>query len=124
MELYAITSQPQHEVSMEGAARVKMRMLIGPEQAAPTFHMRHFEIAPGGHTPHHQHDYEHEVLILKGAGTVRSEDGDRPFKPGEVIYVPPDEKHQFINGGQDACEFICLIPAPKACCGESGPCAT
>ena len=117
MELHSITSRPQNDVVMDGADGVKMRMLIGPEQNAPTFHMRHFEVAPGGHTPHHHHDYEHEVLILKGTGTVRSAQGDRAFKPGDVIFMPPNEKHQFVNDGHEACEFICLIPAPRTCCG-------
>ncbi len=116
MELHSITSRQQNEVTMEGAARVKMRMLIGPEQGATNFHMRHFQISPGGHTPHHQHDHEHEVLILAGAGTVRSKEGNRPFKRGDVIFVPPNEEHQFINSGDDPCEFICLIPTPQSCC--------
>ena len=100
---------------MDGADRVKMRMLIGPEQGATNFHMRHFEIAPGGHTPHHRHDYEHEILILKGTGIVKSEAGDRPFQPGLVAFIPAMEKHQFVNTGEEPCEFICLIPAPEQC---------
>jgi len=113
MTIKPINDHTQNEVQMDGAERVRMRMLIGPEQGARTFHMRHFEVQPGGHTPHHQHDHEHEVLILKGRGLVSSELGDRPIKPGDVVWVPPNEMHQFQNTGGEPLEFLCLIPAPR-----------
>lgn len=115
MKVKPITEHPQNPVDMEGAKDVQMRMLIGPNEGADIFHMRHFEVAPGGNTPHHAHDYEHEVLILKGQGLVRSEGGDRPCKPGDVVWVPANEKHQFRNAGSEPFEFICLIPAPQSC---------
>lgn len=116
MKVTPLHEHSQSDVQMEGATGVRMRMLIGPGEGAPTFHMRHFEVQPGGHTPHHQHDYEHEVLILRGQGVARSEGGDRPFRVGDVIWVPANEKHQFRNTGGEPVEFICLIPAPRQCC--------
>ena len=115
MNLQPMESCPQNEVEMEGAEKVKMRMLIGPEQGAKNFHMRHFEIAPGGHTPHHQHDYEHEVLVLKGSGYFNCEQGERPFKSGDVAFIPAMERHQVVNTGEGPCEIICLIPATEDC---------
>ncbi len=100
---------------MDGAKGAKMRMLIGPAEGAGNFHMRHFEVEPGGWTPHHQHNYEHEIVVLKGEGVAKSEQGDRPFKPGDIIFVPANELHQFRNTGEGPCEFICLIPAPHDC---------
>jgi len=100
---------------MDGACGARMRMLVGPDDGATNFHMRHFEVEPDGHTPHHQHDYEHEILVLAGVGVARSEQGDRPFTAGDVIFVPANEMHQFVNTGRQPAEFICLIPAPKTC---------
>ena len=99
---------------MDGATQVKMRLLIGPDDDAPNFHMRHFEVAPGGCTPHHNHDYEHEIVVLRGAGLARSEQGDRFFKAGDIIFVSPGEKHQFVNNGDEPLQFICVVPAPQA----------
>ena len=113
MKVQAIERHEQTDVQMEGASGVKTRMLIGPDDGADNFHMRHFEIAAGGNTPHHQHDYEHEVLILFGQGVVKSEDGDQPFKAGDVIFVPANQKHQFVNSGDSPCAFICSIPVPE-----------
>jgi len=115
VNLQPLESCEQNNVDLDGADQVKMRMLVGPDQGAKNFHMRHFEIAPGGHTPHHQHDYEHEMLVLKGSGYFKTEQGDRPFKALDVAYVPPMEKHQVVNTGDTPTEFICLIPAPEDC---------
>ena len=115
MKVKPIEAHPQKPVSIEGAQGVSMRMLIGPDDQAPNFHMRHFAVEPGGHSPQHQHDSEHEVLILSGAGVLRADQGDQPLQKGDVVYVPPNERHQFANIGTTPLEFICLIPAPKDC---------
>lgn len=115
MKVKPVVEHEQNDVKMEGASGARMRMLVGPADGAKNFHMRHFEVAAGGHTPHHQHDYEHEILILKGAGLAKSEQGDRAVKAGDVVWVPANEMHQFQNTGDGPLEFICLIPAPQDC---------
>ena len=115
MKVRRIDEHEQTDVQMEGAFKAKMRMLIGPEDGAQNFHMRQFEVAPGGHTPHHSHDYEHEMLVLAGQGVAKSDQGDRPLSAGAVLFVPANEKHQFVNTGPEPLSFICLIPAPKNC---------
>ncbi len=115
MKIAPLKAHPQNPVIMDGARGARMRMLIGPNDGAGNFHMRHFEVEPGGCTPHHQHDYEHEILVLKGSGVARSVTGERPFHTGDVIFVPANEMHQFRNTGGEPCEFICLIPAPCNC---------
>ena len=50
-------------VEMEGAKDVTVRVLFGPADGAPTFAMRVFEVAGGGHTPYHEHPFEHEVNV-------------------------------------------------------------
>lgn len=115
MKVAALESHEQKPVTMEGSSGARMRMLVGPEDGARNFHMRHFEVAPGGFTPHHQHNYEHEILVLAGEGIAKSEQGERRLKQGDVLFVPPNEMHQFVNTGRDALQFICLIPAPMDC---------
>ena len=115
MKVQSIEAHEANDVEMEGAVGVRMRMLIGPDDGATNFHMRHFEVAPGGHSPHHTHAYEHEVVILQGEAMVKSETGDRPAKVGDVVFVPANEKHQFRNTGTGPLAFICLIPAREGC---------
>ena len=92
---------------------VKMRRVIAEKEGAKNFVMRVFEIDPGGNTPLHKHDWEHEVFILNGTGIVVSPSGERKVKSGDVIFVPGGEEHQFRNENDKALEFICLIPMKK-----------
>ena len=66
--------------------------------------------APGGFTPKHSHPYEHEVYVLSGTGVVLEGNDEHPIKGGDVIYVAPDDVHQFKNTGDDSLRFLCLIP--------------
>ena len=58
---------------------------------APSFSMRQFEVAPGGHTPKHSHAHEHEVFVLEGTGVVLEGDREHPLRPGTVVFVPPND---------------------------------
>lgn len=97
-------------VEMEGAANTKVRQLIGQNVSAANFAMRMFEIEPGGHTPRHQHDYEHEIYVLEGEGTVVEGDTQHSLKAGDVVYVHPNDIHQFRNNGSATMKMLCLIP--------------
>jgi quercetin dioxygenase-like cupin family protein len=33
------------------------------------------------------------------------------IKPGDVLYIPADEQHQFKNAAEKPFKFVCLIPA-------------
>ncbi len=94
----------------DGAKKLKVRWVINKDMGAPNFAMRVFEMEPGGSSPFHVHDWEHEVFILEGEGAVVSKDGERKFKPGDVIFVAPNEKHQFKNNGKKLVRFICVVP--------------
>ena len=99
-------------VDMEGAVGCRIRCLVGPEDAAPSFSMRQFEIAPGGCTPKHAHAHEHEVFVLEGAGVVLEGEVEHPLRPGTVVFVPPKQPHQFRNAGPGPLKFLCLVPHP------------
>lgn len=89
---------------------VTKRLLLGPKEGVPTFAVRLFSLAPGGHTPAHTHPYEHGVLVLHGQGEVLSEAGASPIGPGTVVFVRPHEFHGFRNTGQEKLEFLCIVP--------------
>ncbi|MCF7973608.1 MAG: cupin domain-containing protein [Phycisphaerae bacterium] len=101
----------QVPVDMEGAVDVKVQVMLGPSDHAPTMAMRIFELAPSGHTPFHTHAFEHEVMILTGSIAVVTPEGDIPVKPGDVVLVMANEPHQFknVSDTQNA-RFMCLVP--------------
>ncbi|OHB85221.1 MAG: cupin [Planctomycetes bacterium RBG_16_64_12] len=108
-------------VETDGAAGCRIRCLIGEADGAPSFSMRQFEVAPGGHTPKHSHAHEHEVFVLEGTGVVVEGAVEHPLRAGTAVYVPPKALHQFRNTGTGALKFLCLIPHPLR--DMTGPCA-
>ena len=100
----------QRPVDMEGASGCRVRWLVGPPDGAPNFAMRQFEVAAGGYTPRHSHPYEHEVFVLEGSGVVCEGETEHSLQPGDVVFVRPDEVHQFRNTGDGPLKFLCLVP--------------
>ena len=108
-------------VKMDGAVGCQIRCLIDESDHAPSFSMRQFEVAPGGHTPKHSHGYEHEVFVLEGTGVVLEGDTEHPLQVGTVVFVEPNLVHQFRNTGPGPLKFLCLIPHPLR--GMTAPCS-
>jgi len=106
----SVPAQPVAE-----AEGVKVRWLIGADEGASNFYMRLFELQSGASTPWHQHPWEHEVFVLDGEGVVKSENGEQPIKAGSVVFVAPNEWHQFCAHPEKPLKFLCLIPATGAC---------
>jgi quercetin dioxygenase-like cupin family protein len=89
---------------------VVKRVLIGARDGAPTFAVRLFTLAPGGHSPAHSHPFEHGVIVLTGEGSVLTAGGPVALRPGTVVFMPPGEHHQFQNTGTKPLEFLCVVP--------------
>ena len=111
MQLKHADSVNAETVQAEGAQDVQMRKLIHQGDGAENFVMRQFTLKYGAHTPHHAHDWEHEVYILRGQAVVVAEDGERSVPSGTCLFIPPGEKHQFRNESDETLEFLCLVPA-------------
>jgi quercetin dioxygenase-like cupin family protein len=94
----------------EGTSELKVRWLITKDIGAENFAMRLFEMEPGGYSPSHSHPWEHEVFILEGEGITIGEDRERRLVPGTVVFISPNEKHQFRNDGKKTLKFLCLVP--------------
>lgn len=99
----------------DGIQGVTMKLLVGKQDNAPTFAMRHFLVEPGGFTPMHQHPWEHEVLILSGEGEVESDTEVTPIASGDGLYIPSNELHQFRNTSTTPLEFLCIVPVESDC---------
>lgn len=89
-------------------------VLIGPEQGAPNFAMRRFELASGARVPKHTNEVEHEQYVLSGEYTVGfREDGEENeyiVSQGDSMLIPAGVVHWYRNEGDDTGEFICVVP--------------
>jgi quercetin dioxygenase-like cupin family protein len=114
-----INDTPLKAVEMAGVQGAQMAVMVGREHGAPNFALRQFKVDGGGHTPRHSHDYEHEVFVVEGGGTVLLEGAERPVRAGDVIYVPANEEHQF-KAAPSGLRFLCLVPVTRNC-GDPTP---
>jgi quercetin dioxygenase-like cupin family protein len=96
--------------AQQAADGVTMRVVIGPDQGAPHFTMRVFEVQPGHSTPLHSHWWEHEIFVLAGEGAMTTDQGERLVGQGSTVFVPGGEQHRLRNTGGDVLRFICMVP--------------
>ncbi|MEM7755391.1 MAG: cupin domain-containing protein [Planctomycetota bacterium] len=115
-----IHDTPRSPVQIDGVKDAAMAVMVGRDDGAPNFALRSFQVEPGGHTPQHSHDYEHEVYVVAGEGTVLLEGKRHPIRSGDVIFVPADEEHQFRVTGEQPLQFLCLVPVDRNC-GDPTP---
>lgn len=106
------TTAPEAVHFDSGPARgVTGRVVIGQADGAGNFCMRRFDLAPGGHTPRHTHDWEHEIFFHAGSGEVLRGGEWVAVGPGDAAFVPGGAEHQIRNAGSGPLTFLCLIPA-------------
>ena len=85
-------------------------VLVGPQDGAPTFVMRYFQVPPGEQTFFHTHDHEHGMLILHGQAQIQIKDELSDLSPLDAIFVSGGDLHRVINTGEEPLGFICVIP--------------
>jgi len=93
------------------ARDVEGRVIIGKADGANNFCMRNFIINVGGHTPKHEHEWEHEIIVHSGKGEIFCKDSWNRVKPGSAAFIPGNETHQIKNTGDEPLVVFCLIPA-------------
>lgn len=98
-------------LAWEGVTR---QTLIGAAGEPVAFHLRYFELAPGGFSSLERHRHAHTIVVLRGRGRVRVGEELLEVRPFDTVFVPPDVPHQFLN--PDAGEpfgFLCPVDAER-----------
>jgi len=115
--LHVVRPNPANTVpvAMDGVKDTRMEILVGRQHGAPNFAMRHYVVAPGGHTPHHAHNYEHEVIIIDGDADVTYGAATHRVHAGDVLFIAPNQMHQFRNVGASPLRFLCMVPTSFDC---------
>lgn len=92
-----------------GVARM---VLVGSGGEETAFHVRYFEVAPGGFTSLDEHAHAHAVVVLRGRGQVRLGDAVHELGFGDTVYVAPWDVHQFHNvSTAEPFGFLCVVDA-------------
>lgn len=94
---------------------ITRRELSGKRGESAAFHVRYFEIEPGGFSTLEQHHHEHVVIPIRGRGIVQFGCFIHEVGMGDVVYVAPDDPHQF-RTSEEATEpfgFLCIVNADR-----------
>lgn len=112
-----LAQEPEARMNIRNYRRIKaeqqepgitLRWLISELEDAPGLTLKLYELAPGVVSPTHIHVWEDEVFVLRGSGAVVGPDGQAPIVEGDVLHIPSQERHQFVNTGN---EDLCLLMA-------------
>jgi quercetin dioxygenase-like cupin family protein len=87
--------------------------LGGPPQIAARFQMRYFEVAPGGYSSLEKHTHVHFVMAIRGRGRALVGDAVFDLAPRDLMHVPPDVPHRWINEGDEPFGFLCTVDAER-----------
>lgn len=88
-------------------AGITRRILAAPADAG--FEVRYFEIDPDGHSSFERHAHVHVVVCHRGRGRVRLGDEVHEVGYGDVVYVGPNEPHEFLNPYSEPFGFLCIV---------------
>jgi quercetin dioxygenase-like cupin family protein len=69
--------------------------------------------APGEGPSLHRHPYEEIFILLDGSATFRLADDEVEAQAGEIVIVPPNTPHGFVNNGEERLLFVSIHPAPE-----------
>jgi mannose-6-phosphate isomerase-like protein (cupin superfamily) len=95
--------------------RVSLEPVSGEIGSRLTFRIAEIPPAKPDDKPRgpHMHDgFEECIYVLRGTGVTHSESGEIPIKPGDIVLVPPNEKHMTRNTGSDPLVLLCFFPEP------------
>jgi len=89
------------------------RVLAGDKGENTKFHLRYFEVSPGGHTTFEYHRHEHVVISVRGKGKARIGEKTYSLEYLDTLYIPPDTPHQLMNPFDEPFGFFCIVDARR-----------
>ncbi len=106
--------EPQaYKPPSEDWARVVRHVLIGARGEQTAFHVRYFEIAPGGYTSLEKHQHAHVIIGIRGVGRVVAGTECYELHFLDTLYIAPQTPHQLINESDEPFGFLCLVDAER-----------
>jgi ribulose-bisphosphate carboxylase large chain len=94
-------------------ARIVRKVLIGNHNESTKFHLRYFEIAPGGFSSFEKHKHEHVVIGIRGKGKVLCNTKNYQLNFLDTLYIAPETPHQLINPFHEPFGFLCIVNARR-----------
>jgi quercetin dioxygenase-like cupin family protein len=88
-------------------------VLIGSHHESAQFHLRYFEISPGGYSSFEKHQHEHVVVGIRGKGKVFCGNKNYELNFLDTLYMAPNTPHQLRNPFDEPFGFLCIVNAKR-----------
>jgi quercetin dioxygenase-like cupin family protein len=85
---------------------------VGETQGAP-FSAYIVNAKPGQGPPLHTHPYVEVAFTLEGTATITVGDDTRELKSGDIVVIPTNTPHRFVNSGQTILRQIDIHASPR-----------
>ena len=87
--------------------------LAGPAAWPVDFELRYFELAPGGYSSLEKHTHPHIIITLRGQGRAVVGRDVFTLDPFDIVQVPPQTPHRWLNEGREPFGFLCPVNAHR-----------
>ena len=87
--------------------------ITGTNGEGTKFHLRYFEISPGGYSSYETHRHEHVVICIRGRGRVKLGTRSVEMAPFDVLYIAPQRPHRLYNPYDEPFGFFCIVDARR-----------
>lgn len=94
-------------------ANIVKRVIVGNRGESAKFHLRYFEISPGGHSSFEKHRHEHVVICVRGKGKILTGKRKNTLEFLDTLYISPDTPHQLSNPFDEPFGFFCIVNAKR-----------
>jgi quercetin dioxygenase-like cupin family protein len=72
-------------------------------------------LVPGSGPPYHSHEKRESIIVaISGEATEILEGKEIPIKAGDVIFIPPGEKHTTLNRSDREFRYLEFFTCPPA----------
>ena len=61
----------------------------------------------------HRHQYEEVFVLREGEVTFTIGDEERVARAGDIVVVPPDTPHAFVNTGEEPLGMVAIHVSPR-----------
>jgi quercetin dioxygenase-like cupin family protein len=85
---------------------------VGEKQGAP-FSAYIVKAKPGQGPPLHTHPYVEVAFTLEGCATLTVGDETREVKSGDIVVIPANTRHRFVNSGETVLLQIDIHASPR-----------
>ena len=100
--------------------RTSLEPVSGEVGSRVTFRIAEIPVPQAGDKPRGPHlhrEFEECIYVLSGEGTTHAESGEIAIRPGDIVLIPPGEKHMTRNTGSVPLVLLCFFPVPDVTAG-------